>query len=90
MRQLGLENATDLYIFEYSRKNDFAIVTFHSDFVDLSMIKGSPPRIIWLRTGNLTTKAISKLLRKNHHTINEFLSNDQTKQEILEILTDTP
>jgi predicted nuclease of predicted toxin-antitoxin system len=88
VRQLGLENATDISIFDYSRKHNFAIVTFDSDFVDLSMLKGSPPKIIWLRTGNLTTKSIIKLLRKNHQIINEFLSDDQTNEEILEIISD--
>ncbi len=49
VRELGLENATDFEIFEYAKKNDYAIVTFDSDFCDLNIIKGFPPKIIWLR-----------------------------------------
>ena len=47
VRELGLENATDFEIFEHAKRNDYAIVTFDSDFCDLNIIKGFPPKIIW-------------------------------------------
>ncbi|SDM24295.1 Predicted nuclease, contains PIN domain, potential toxin-antitoxin system component [Catalinimonas alkaloidigena] len=74
VRHVGLEDASDLAIFQYAKEHDFAIVTFDADFVDLQVIKGSPPSIIWLRTGNLTTKAISALLRKHAPVIQEFMA----------------
>lgn len=84
VRHLGLENSSDIEIFEYAKKNDFTIVTFDSDFVDLNVIKGFPPKIIWIRTGNLTTKAISELINSNIEIINNFL--DSEEQSILEII----
>ena len=82
--QVGLENASDSAIFEFARTNNFAIVTFDSDFVDLSVVKGTPPKIIWLRTGNLTTKAISSLLHSNAANIQNFLNYEENG--ILEII----
>ena len=82
--QVGLENASDSAIFEFARTNNFAIVTFDSDFVDLSVVKGTPPKIIWLRTGNLTTKAISSLLHGNAANIQNFLNYEENG--ILEII----
>lgn len=84
VRHLGLENASDIEIFEFAKNNDYTIVTFDSDFVDLNVIKGFPPKIIWLKTGNLTTKSISELIHKNIPIIKNFLKSEEN--EILEIL----
>lgn len=58
----GLQDSSDLEIFEYAKSNNLTIVTFDADFVDLNVVRGIPPKIIWLKTGNLTTKSISNLL----------------------------
>ncbi len=79
-----MKNATDFEIFEYAKKNDYAIVTFDSDFCDLNIIKGFPPKIIWLRTGNTTTKNIEKLLRNKQELLKIFLSEDYGCLEIIE------
>jgi len=76
VRFCSLEDSGDSEIYGYARKREYVIVTFDTDFIDLSVVKGSPPKIIVIRTGNLTTKAISNLFRKNVDTINEFLRED--------------
>ena len=76
VRELGLENATDLEIFEYATKNDYSIVTFDSDFCDLNILKGFPPKIIWIRTGNITTNNLELILRQKSDLINSFLTED--------------
>ena len=55
VRNPKLENSTDRRIWDYAKENDYCIVTFDSDFYDLSLVKGSPPKIIWLRMGNTST-----------------------------------
>jgi len=84
VRELGLENSTDIEIFDFAKRNDFAIVTFDSDFCDLNIIKGFPPKIIWIRTGNTTTKNLENLLRKKKDLIKLFLSEDYGCLEIIE------
>ena len=76
VRELGLENSTDTEIFDFVKRNDFAIVTFDSDFCDLNIIRGFPPKIIWIRTGNTTTKNLENLLRKKNDLIKLFLNED--------------
>ncbi|WPP49489.1 DUF5615 family PIN-like protein [Catalinimonas niigatensis] len=88
VRHVGLEDASDAIIFDYAKKNGYSIVTFDSDFVDLNVIRGIPPKIIWLKTGNLTTKSISNLLRKNMSAIHKFIESEE--EEILEIIQNTP
>ncbi len=76
VRHVGLEDASDSHIFDYAKEHGFAIVTFDSDYVDLNIIRGIPPKIIWLKTGNLTTRSITKLLHKNKISLIEFLESD--------------
>lgn len=85
VRHLELENASDSSLFEYAKQNRFSIVTFDSDFVDLNIIRGITPKIIWLRTGNLTTKSVAQLLIRNIILIRQFLESEQPDEGILEI-----
>lgn len=87
VRLIGLEDAADSEIFDFARRNQYSIVTFDSDFVDLSLVKGFPPKIIWLRTGNLTTKSIAALLLTNKQFVLSFIASNQNEQGILEILS---
>ena len=75
VRAAGLEDASDTEIWNYAKTNDFTIVTFDADFADIANMKGSPPKIIWLRTGNMTTKNIVEILKKHHSTIKEFVDD---------------
>ena len=60
--ECGLQNSEDTDIWKYAKINNYSIVTFDSDFYDISVINGHPPKIIWIRTGNLTTDEIADLL----------------------------
>ena len=72
---VGLLNKTDLEIWNFTKNNGYCIVTFDSDFYDLSLVKGTPPKILWLRTGNMTTISIGEIIRSNQILIEEFLLN---------------
>ncbi len=85
VRELGLENSKDIEIFDFAKENNFAIVTFDSDFCDLSIIKGFPPKIIWIRTGNTTTVQLENILRKKKDLIYLFLSENYGCLEIIEL-----
>ena len=71
----GLINAPDIEIWEFAKKLDFTIVTQDSDFNDLNALHGFPPKIIWIRTGNLRTQQIVDLLVENTKEIEDFLAN---------------
>lgn len=73
----GLMDCEDPDIWEYARSNHYSIVTFDSDFYDISIINGHPPKIIWLRSGNLTTKEITKLLIINKEVIEKFIDYEE-------------
>jgi predicted nuclease of predicted toxin-antitoxin system len=56
---------------------DYTIVTQDSDFNDLNSLHGFPPKIIWIRTGNLRTQQIVDLLLKHSQEIEGFLENSK-------------
>jgi len=78
---LGLTNAEDIDIWDFARKNDYVIVTFDADFYDIGIINGCPPKIVWLRTGNLTTNQIADLLRIRLNHIRAFCSHPEQKDK---------
>ncbi len=84
VRFVGLEDSSDYGIFQFAKANNFAVVTFDSDFVDLNAMYGTPPKIVYLNTGNLTTRNISELLMNNILRINHYLNSDS--DDILELI----
>jgi len=70
--QHGLNNCEDHEIWEFSRSRNFVIVTFDSDFYDISLINGCPTKIIWIRTGIITTNELEQLLNKSKPVIFDF------------------
>jgi predicted nuclease of predicted toxin-antitoxin system len=83
VRHLGLEDSSDYVIFDYAKKNNYIIVTFDSDFIDLNILKGAPPKIIWVRSQNQTTKNVTRILKDNIIEILEFF--DSRDIEIMEL-----
>jgi predicted nuclease of predicted toxin-antitoxin system len=74
---VGLERASDNVVWTYAQTNDYIIVTKDSDFNDMSVLRGFPPKVIWLQLGNCTTDELETALRRNHTAISDF-SNDRT------------
>ncbi len=86
VKLLGLENKPDFVIWDYAQKEDYCIVTFDSDFYDQSIIKGHPPKLIWIRTENSTTRNLEKLLiEKAAHIRNFADDNEASCLEISEL-----
>lgn len=80
---LKLDGCSDIDIWNYSKNNNYCIVTFDSDFIDISVLNGFPPKIIWLRIGNSSTDSIIQILKSNHLIIKDFLFS--TENAYLEI-----
>ncbi|MBG0783210.1 MAG: DUF5615 family PIN-like protein [Bacteroidales bacterium] len=78
--ECGLMNCDDTDIWEYAKRNNHSIVTFDSDFYDISVINGHPPKIVWLRTGNISTNGIVLLMMQNKEMIERFLLSDEYKE----------
>jgi len=47
----------------------FQLVTKDADFSDLCVLHGFPPKIIWIRRGNCSARAIEDILSSNQEEI---------------------
>ena len=54
--------------------------TFDSDFSDISILGGTPPKVIWIRTGNITTEKIKSILVDQAEQIKHFISSEESKE----------
>jgi predicted nuclease of predicted toxin-antitoxin system len=66
---VDLDRALDHEIWTFAHENDFAIVTKDSDFGEISVLRGSPPNVVWIRRGNCSTQAIETLLRQHYEAV---------------------
>jgi predicted nuclease of predicted toxin-antitoxin system len=65
VQTVGLDCAADGEVWEYARLNEFAIVSKDEDYNNLSVVLGTPPKVIWLQLGNCTTTEVEAMFR--HH-----------------------
>jgi len=72
---LGLGTADDAIVWEYARNNGFVVVTKDADFADLSVLRGFPPKLVWIRRGNCSTDDIADILRNHKKDIEELVTN---------------
>jgi predicted nuclease of predicted toxin-antitoxin system len=54
---LGLESASDRVVWQKAKDDGYVVVTKDADFQELSLVWGSPPQVIRLRTPNWDTAA---------------------------------
>ena len=52
----------DLDIWNFALEHNYMILTNDEDFFELYVFKGFPPKLIILRTGNVSTRNLSKVL----------------------------
>jgi predicted nuclease of predicted toxin-antitoxin system len=82
VRSIGLADAHDRAVRDYANANGFAIVTLDSDFAEMAALLGAPPKIIWLRSGNLRTAEVEALLRRHAGDIEAFERDNAACLEI--------
>lgn len=75
---LGLGEVDDRVVWNYARQNGFLVVTKDSDFSELVVYLGFPPKVIWIRRGNCSTHDIEQILRKNYDVVAQFAASEST------------
>ncbi|CAN5544350.1 DUF5615 family PIN-like protein [soil metagenome] len=83
--EFGLTGGSDESIWQVAATEGFTIVSKDSDFYYRSLVRGTPPRVIWLRVGNRGTAAIAALLEVSVDAIVSFEAQDQSSVLVLTI-----
>ena len=73
----GLGGSDDEAIWRYAGDNGFTIISKDSDFQERSVIRGCPPKVVWLRATNCTAAQIENLLRTSGPLITRFIQVDE-------------
>ena len=72
VQSVGLDCASENQIWEYAGLNEFAIVNKDEDYNNLSVVRGTPPKVIWLQLGNCTTAQVESAFRLYYADIEAF------------------
>ena len=72
-----LGRAQDAAVWQYAKRYGFAIVSKDSDFAERSVLESGPPKVIWIRLGNCSTREIEAQLRARHETVRAFIEKDE-------------
>ena len=77
VRSLGRAGASDESVWEMACTGEFILLTRDEDFVTLSVLRGAPPKVIWLNVGNARNAAIESLLRARAIDIERFATHEE-------------
>jgi predicted nuclease of predicted toxin-antitoxin system len=80
----NLINTDDKVVREFALQNEYTIVTNDSDFNDLLLIYGFPPKIIWMKTGNTSTDNNANMLILNKVRVLDFMNDIENGIMIIE------
>ena len=76
VRDIGMMATEDITVWDYAKNEGFVIVSKDTDMHDLSLFRGLPPKVIWIRLGNCSTREVEQLLRKDAQVIRLFCLDD--------------
>jgi predicted nuclease of predicted toxin-antitoxin system len=63
VREFGLQKADDQVVWDFARDRGFTIVSKDADFRQMSFLRGSPPKVVWLNVGNCSTARAEAVIR---------------------------
>ena len=77
VQNIGLEASDDIGVWEFAKDKQLTIVTKDSDFNSMVSLFGFPPKVIWLRKGNCSTKQLELILLEHLNVIKEFIRDNK-------------
>ncbi|MEB3202669.1 MAG: DUF5615 family PIN-like protein [Synechococcus sp.] len=87
VRLVGLGGASDTMIWEWASQQRMVLVTKDEDFLNLSVARGFPPKVVCLVIGNASNAATAALLLQQAEAIDQF--TDQSEAGFLLIRPDS-
>jgi len=85
LREIGLRDAEDVEIFMAARRDcgaEAVVISKDSDFVELVMRHGAPPKLLWVTCGNLTNARLKQVFER---TFSDAVALLQSGEVIVEI-----
>lgn len=70
----GLESASDMTVWRFATEHGFAIVTKDVDFLELQLVRGFPPKLVWVNCGNVSNEEVEHKLVGSAEAIHAMLA----------------
>ena len=74
------DQATDSELWEFAKENQLTVITKDTDFFDRLLIGGAPPRVLWIRLGNLRKNDLIQILQKRWPLIENLIQKHDLVQ----------
>lgn len=85
-KRLKLTAKEDFLVWETAKVKGFTIITYDDDYEFLNQLRGWPPKVILIRSGNLSNDQVVEMLEVNFNAICDFLlDNDFDARGVLEL-----
>jgi predicted nuclease of predicted toxin-antitoxin system len=69
--------ASDRHLWDLARTAGFILTTRDEDFVGMSVLQESPPKVLWLNVGKSRNAVIAALLQSHAADIERFAGHDE-------------
>lgn len=75
VRDIGMNSTDDGAIWSFAKEEGFMIVTRDRDFFERAIVVGPPPKIVWLRVRNGSTRDYAQLLVSSRDLLQQFVED---------------
>jgi predicted nuclease of predicted toxin-antitoxin system len=69
------DRKTDTEIWDHAKAQGFVIVTKDTDFYDRILLEGEPPKVVWIRIGNMRRKQFETFILNVWKDVEKHLDN---------------
>lgn len=84
VKQIQFDQKDDTDLWSYAKENRFTILSKDKDFEQWTLVRGTPPKVIWLRMGNSSSSEMAALVTRELVAIKHFLEHPNRSLLILE------
>ena len=77
IRNLTNTGTSDRLLWDLARTSQFILTTRDEDFVGMSVLRGAPPKVVWLNVGKSRNAVIAALLQTHATDIQRFAEHEE-------------
>jgi predicted nuclease of predicted toxin-antitoxin system len=77
VQDLDMATASDTDVWNYAAEHGYTIVSKDADFHQRSLVRGAPPKVVWIRRGNCSVAETADLLRERSVAVERFHAREE-------------
>jgi len=75
--EFHLDEADDRVVWAFAEREGFTIVTKDDDFSEMSLLRGFPPKVLYIGLGNCSAKSVESIFRAHVAELKVFMDDDE-------------